>query len=600
MSEHTLISLASVVILGIGAQWLAWRLRLPSILFLLVFGFIAGPLTGFLHPDDFMSDILLPFVSLSVAVILFEGGLTLRFREFREIGKVVISLITIGLLFTWIITTVTAHLVLNLNLQISILLGAILVVTGPTVVGPLLRHIRPMGKVADILKWEGIVIDPIGALLAVLVFEAILIGEIEHATLVVLLSIGKTVLFGGLIGVFFAWLLVWLLKNFWVPDYLHETVTLSLVIAAYLISNLIQTESGLFAATLMGLFLDNQKLVTVKHIVEFKENLRILIISILFIILSARLDLSDFSHLTFASLIFLAVLIFIARPVSVFVSTLRGGLNWKEKIFLSWMAPRGIVAAAIASIFALRLSETGLPQTELLVPLTFSVIVVTVAIYGLTATPLARWLHIAQSNPQGVLMVGAQPWALDIARTVKDKGFKVSIIDTNRHHIYKAQMEDIPAYYDSVLSEHILDTINFNGIGRLLALTPNDEANSLAVLHFADVFEREELYQLPPESEEKGEEHTFSPQHLRGRFLFGEGINFSYINHRYISGAIIKSTNLTEKFDYPAFQKYYGETVIPLFLITENKELIIFTADREIKPKAGQTIIALVDESEGE
>lgn len=593
MSEHILINLAGLVILGIGAQWLAWRIRYPSILFLLIFGFIAGPLTGFLDPDKLMGDLLLPFVTLAVAVILFEGGLTLNIKELREIGSVVLLLISVGVLVTSIVGTLSAYFILGLSIEISILLGAILVVTGPTVVGPLLRHIKPNEKVNDILKWEGIVIDPIGALLAVLVFEAILVGEFQQATAMIFLSLGKTILFGGLTGVLFAWLLVVLIRKYWVPDFLQETVTLSLVIAAYLISELIQPESGLFSATLMGIIMANQKYVSVKHILEFKENLRVLIISVLFIILSARLNLSSFESLSGTIFIFLAILVFIARPLSVFLSTIRSGLSVREKLFLSWVAPRGIVAAAVASIFALRLSDAGIENSEVLIPITFTVIVGTVAIYGLTSAPVARWLKVAESDSQGILIVGSHPWALEIAKIIKENGFQVVIVDTNRRDVLRARMAGIQAVHGSVLSEQVVEEIHLSGIGKLLALTSNDEVNSLAVLHFTELLDRQELYQLVPYQTEKGGEQNFSPKHLRGRFLFSESMYYSDLRKRFYSGAVIKSTKLTKDFTFEDFKSHYDDQATPLFLINENKELMVITTDKPIKPKPGQTIIAM-------
>ncbi|RMF60442.1 MAG: hypothetical protein D6743_14920, partial [Calditrichaeota bacterium] len=273
MAEHTLTRLASIVVLGIGAQWLAWRLKLPSILFLLVLGFVAGPVSGFLHPDALLGDLLFPVVSVSVAVILFEGGLTLKLPELRGIGGVVLKLVSLGVLVTWFLLSATAYLLLGLNLELSILLGAILVVTGPTVIGPMLRHIRPTAKVGNILKWEGIVIDPIGALLAVLVFEAVVAGETQRAGVLVVTSLLKTIFIGGSVGLLTAGALVFLLKRYWIPDFLQETVTLMLVIVAFVVSNHFQSESGLFSVTLMGMALDNQRAVTVKHILKFGENL---------------------------------------------------------------------------------------------------------------------------------------------------------------------------------------------------------------------------------------------------------------------------------------------------------------------------------------
>ena len=569
MHEYILFNLGSIILLGIGAQWLAWRMKMPSILFLLIFGFIAGPITGFLHPDELMGEMLLPFVALAVAVILFEGGLTLNIKELREIGGVVFGLVSVGAFITWITISLAAFFVLKINLSISVLLGAILVVTGPTVIGPLLRHVRPTTKVADILKWEGIVIDPIGAMLAVLVFEVVLVEELQHATTIVLISLGKIILFGSLTGFAFAWLLVFLLKRFWIPDFLHVTMTLSFVVAAYIASDVLQSESGLFATTIMGIMVGNQKYITVKHILEFKENLRVLIISALFIVLSARLSMDVFNVLSFNTLIFLSILFFVARPLSVFASSIKSSLSRNEKLFLSWLAPRGIVAASVSSIFALRLAEAGVEQAELLVPFTFIVIVVSVAIYGLTSLPVALALGVAHSESRGVLIVGAHPWALEMAKTIKLHGFAVAIIDTNRANVIKARMSDVPAYYGSVFSEQILDNVNLDGIGRMLALTSNDEANSMAVLHFNEVFDRQELYQLVPETDKKKSE-KYSPKHLRGRYLFKEGLDYAAFTNRYFLGAIIKSTKLTKDFEYKKYR--YGRQKI--CTVCRNKKLL--------------------------
>lgn len=595
MSEHVIISLGSILVIGIGAQWLAWRLRFPSIVFLMVFGFIAGPVTGVLHPDQLMGDLLFPLVSISVAIILFEGGMTLRLDELRSIGKVVMLLVSIGAIITWITTTLAAIYILKLQWEIAVLLGAILVVTGPTVIGPLLRHIRPTEKVADILKWEGIVIDPIGAILAVLVFEAIIAGEAYQAVTVILLSIFKTVVFGGLIGLAFAGLSIFLLRKFWLPDHLQVPTILTFVVASFIISNMVQEESGLLAATLMGVVMDNQKIVSVKHIVEFKENLRVLIISILFILLSARLQLTDILDFTTNKLFFIGVLVLFARPIAVFISTLRTDLNIREKLFISWMAPRGIVAAAVSSIFAFKLADIGLPGTEFLVPITFLVIVSTVVLYGLTSSPIARLLKVAQSNPQGILFIGAPAWSRAMAKELQRNGFKVAMIDTNRSDVKKACKSGIPAYFESVLSEDIFEIIPLDGIGRLVALTPNDEVNSLAVLHFDEIFERNELYQLPSITEENGTEKDLPPLHLRGRFLFRKDLHFSSINHRFFSGATIKSIQLKKEFDYKNFREYYGDNAIPLFLIQKDKDLMVFTTDKVLEPDPEDVIIALVD-----
>ena len=598
MEIEALLEFASIVVLGITAQWLAWRIRFPSILFLLVFGFIAGPITGFLHPDSLLGDLLLPVVSISVALILFEGGLTLRLGELKDVGKVVILLILIGSIITWIIAALSAYYILGLDIRLSILLGAILVVTGPTVIGPLLRHVRPLKRVGTVLKWEGILIDPVGAILAVLVFEAILAGEISEAGTMIFLGIFKTLLIGGVIGFGMAQLLVFLLRKFLVPDFLQESVALVMVITAFVLSNIFQEESGLLAVTLMGLFIDNQKFVSIKHIIEFKENLRVIIISSIFILLAARLNLDDFQNFDLSALVFIGILILIARPVSVFISTIGSKLNWRERTFLSWMAPRGIVAAAISSIFAFKLSESGIEDTEMLVPITFLVIVITVIVYGVTASPMAKLLKVAQSKPQGVLFVGAHKWARSLAKVLMNKKINIVMVDTNKANISSARMEGIPAFLGSILSEHITEVLNLDGIGRLMALTPNDEANSLASLHMSDEFERGEMYQLVPLSEKSGKEPDYSPKHLRARFLFGEGINYYHLNSLFQQKWIIKTTNLSDEFNFDDMRNHYNEKIIPFFLITENGKLFISTLEEPIKPEPGDTVIALVQNTE--
>jgi len=359
METIILFGLTAIILLGIGAQWLAWRFHLPSILLLLVFGFIAGPVTGLFNPDDILGDLLFPVVSLSVAIILYEGGLSLRFSELKKVGGVVLMLISVGALITWLISAAAAYYILGLDFQLSVLLGAILIVTGPTVIGPLLHQIRPKEPVGSILKWEGILIDPVGALLAVLVFEAILANEFHNTLPRILQGVAETIVIGVVIGYVASKIIIESFKRHWVPDELENGVSLMMVIVAFVISNWLHTEAGLLTVTLMGIFLINQKQISVRHIVEFKENLRVLLISSLFILLAARVELEQITQLGFSSLLFLGVLIFVTRPVMVFLSSLFSSLKWREKLFISWMAPRGIVAAAVASVFAHELAHEG-------------------------------------------------------------------------------------------------------------------------------------------------------------------------------------------------------------------------------------------------
>ncbi len=592
MTEELLIGMASVLVLGIVAQWIAWRLKLPSILVLLTFGFLAGPVTGWLHVDALLGDLLFPIVSLSVGIILFEGGLSLKFADIRTTGRVIRNLITVGAGVTWILTSAAAYWILGLNLALAVQLGAVLVVTGPTVIGPLLRQVRPSGQISSILRWEGILIDPVGATLAVLVFDAILIGDLQSAAGATIVSITLTLLVGGLIGLIGAGVLVIFMRRYLIPDYLESTFTLMLVVAVFAAAETLQHESGLLATTIMGIVLANQQRVTVRRIVEFKENVGVILISSLFILLAGRLQFSDLQGIGWETLLFVAALMLIIRPAAVLISTFRSGLDWREKLFLSWMAPRGIVAASVASIFALRLAAVQHPQAEMLVPVTFAVIVITCTIYGLTALPLARRLGLSQADPQGVLIVGAHEWARRIAEALRDAEQKVVLLDTNWVNVQAARMTGLEAVFGSATAD-ARDDLKLDGIGRLLALTSNNEVNALAVMHFKPEFGSAGVYQLPFHTVNERRENV--ARDLRGRLLFQADAHFGELTRRAAAGAVVKATPLTREFDYRAYQALYGQSALPLFLIDPaTHRLSIFATDAALTPQPGQIVVSLI------
>ena len=594
MAQQLLIGVASIIVLGVGASWLAWRINVPSILVLLLAGFIAGPLTGFLDPDQLLGDVLFPIVSLSVAIILFEGGLSLRRDELAKIGGVVGALVTIGALITWVLGAAAAHLLLGLSPPTAILLGAILVVTGPTVIVPLLRHVQPEPRLASTLRWEGILIDPIGIVLAVLVFEGVLASGVQEATTFALLGLLEALGIGLAMTAAGAGTLILLLKKDWVPGYLQSPLTLAVVVAAFTASNVLQAETGFLTATLMGVVLTNQKAVDVKHIIEFKENLGVLIISSLFVLLAARLQLSDLLGVGVPQLAFLAVLILVVRPLAVALCTLGSEFNWRERAFLAWVAPRGIVAAAVSSVFALELSEAGFADARLLVAITFLVIVGTVVVYGLTASPVARLLGVAHPNPQGVLILGSHRWARNIAAQLRDEGVAVCVMDSNYANIAAARMAGLSTFYGNGLSESARDEIDLSGLGRLLALTGNEEVNSLAALNFIEVFGEKQVYQLAPEDEAEVAPGEGVARHLRGRFLFDHSASFTELSARFARGADLKSTNLTPEYDFEAFRRAYP-SAIPLFLLGEGGEVTVYTAKDPPEARSGQRLLAVVD-----
>ena len=585
-----LVQLAAIAVFVMGAQWLAWRLRLPSILLLLLSGFLLGPVFGVIDPDHLFGETLFPLVSMAVGLILFEGGLTLKIKELPANGRVIFRLISIGSIATWVIAASGARYILGFEWPIAVLAGAILIVTGPTVVSPLLRQIRPQGRAGTILKWEGILIDPVGAVLAVLVFEVIRLGGVDSVPSYLLLGIVQSLLVGIVFGLAGAGLLVALLKRYLIPDHLQNGVTLLMIVGLFVLSDQLAPEGGLLTVTIMGIAMANQPWVPIRHILEFKENLQVLLIGFLFILLAGRVDLANLSALGWNAGLFIVLLIVVARPLGVILSTLGSSLSWNERLFLTWMAPRGIVAAAIVSIFSFELEELGYAESGALSATVLLVIVGTVAFYGLTAGLAARRLGLAEQDPQGVLIVGAHPLARAFAKELGRFNIRSLLLDNNFSQVSESRLDGVDAYYGNALSEETLSELDLGGIGRMLALTSNDDINALAVLHFPDIFGRSQVYQLPSS---RRDGHA-APPHLRGRSLFGPEMTYENLDSLVKAGSVVKSTPLSSSFTYADYLEHYDNRAVPLGLITSDSKLILFTDDIRPSPKAGQTIISLI------
>lgn len=602
--------LAFLLLLGVFAQWVAWRLKLPSILLLLVFGFALSQFTG-ARIDDYLTDEapLLSLVGFFVAIILFEGGLTLKFSELKEAGTPVLRLCTVTVLIAWVLTAIAAHYTLGYHWQVCALVGAILVVTGPTVVAPLLRLIKPRRKVASIVKWEGIVVDPIGAVLAVLVFITIQEGGLGQGWD----NVAKALLITILIGVGFGWLLAklteYLMSRHLLPDFLETMYFLALVGVAFAGSNYLQHESGLLTVTVLGVALANQKKVSVRHILEFKENLRVLIISLLFLMLSGRIGLDQIQAVWKEGLMFLAALILVVRPVSIFIANIGSDrTTFKENLFLSLLAPRGIVAAAVTSVFALELMHVAdkfpgnshyaelAAQAGQLVPLVFIVILGTVTFYGLLAAPLARKLGLADSNSTGILFAGADPWTRVVAKGLQDEGHHVTLLDTRYEKVAAAKLEGLPAVRANILSEYAEEELDLAGLGHLVAATPNNEVNSLAAREFQHRFGKANVWQVTPHDVD-AHHHKAVATHMRGRFCFLGGPKFGELDSFVRRGAVMKATLLTEVFNLEDFKTVNGDDAIILFVSSEENGLRPVLAEEEEIP-VPSTIHALVIEKE--
>ena len=590
MFEHALTALAAIGVIGVACQWLAWWLKLPAILLLLVAGIVSGPVIGFIQPDALFGDLFFPLVSLGVAVVLFEGSLSLKLHEIRETAGVVRNLVTFGVAVTWLVLTLAAHLLGDLSWPLALLFGAVVTVTGPTVIVPLLRTMRPTANIANVLRWEGIIVDPIGALLAVLVFEFIVSGQ-EGSTLA---TFGTMLVSGIGIGTAGAFALATVLRRHWVPDFLVNVTTLVLVLGLFALADNLQPESGLLAVTVMGILLANMEEVPLEGVVDFKESLSVMIISGLFIILAARVDLGRLWELAVPALSVLAVALFVARPAAALLSSIGSNLKLRERLLLGWIAPRGIVAAAVASLFALRLDELGFEGADLLVPLTFTLIIGTVLLQSVTARPFARLLGVAEPEPRGILIAGAHDVARALAHALCEQGFRTVLADNHWDDIRTARMDGLLTYYGNPVSEHADRNLDLVGVGGLLAMSHRPAFNALACTRYRSEFGSDQVYAVQTSEEKEATDKETVARTFACSHVFGKDVTLAKLASLLSKGAEIHATHLTEDFGFGAFRELYGDQAIPLFAVTPRGNLRLFSNDGNLEPGAEWDVVALL------
>lgn len=574
--------------LGGLAQWLAWRLKVPSILMLLAVGFAAGPVFGVFEPADVLGPLTFPFVSIAAAVVLFEGGLTASWEEMRGVATPVRRLIVIGIPITWTVLSAAGHYLLGLRLELALLLGAILVVTGPTVIGPLLRHARPRGSVASVLKLEGIINDPIGAILAVLVFQGIRAEEIDRAFSVVTAGILKALVLSCALGLGAALLYVLFRQRNLLPGFLHNAVLLPFMLVVYAASNQIQQESGLLAVTIMGIALASQKRIDIEGSLEFTEHARVLLISTLFILLTARMELDDILGLPLATLGFVAVVILVARPLCVWVSTAGSGLSGRERLFVSAVAPRGVVAAAVSSVFALELVGAGYEEASILMPVTFVVIALTVFTSGVSAAPMVRWLGLARIGPQEVVILGANSVGRLLGKAIRDQGFHVTLVDSDRMKIDEARAAGLDTEKGEILSRRVLDRLDLGDVGHFVALTSNDDVNTLATARFRKIVGPDHVYQVHPSTDLGHAEPEYANELQAHHVACGRTLDM--LKALVKGGAVITVTEIEDSKTMQEVHRKHGEDAVPLFAVCEGERLAFIHAEEEL-PDSGKLVV---------
>lgn len=590
MSIEPGLMLTGMLVIGFLCQWAAWRVKLPAIVFLLLAGLLLGPVSGLLQPDKVLGDLLFPVVSLSVAVILFEGSLTLRFSELPGIGSAVRGLVTYGALLTLALMALAAHWVAGVGWPIALLFGALTCVTGPTVIVPMLRTLRPNTRIANTLRWEGIVIDPLGALFAVLIFEAVMTHEKGHTIGRFVMTVGWSVLIGLVAGR----VLGFLLRRQLIPEYLQTYGVLALVLLVFVGSNLVFHESGLLTVTIMGIALGNMRGVHIDEILDFKEHLTTLLVSLLFVLLAARLPWPLPGHLLWEGGVIFVIAQVLVRPLVVLLSSAGSTLNWRERALIGWVAPRGIVAASVTAVFALRLQAQGVAGADALVPLVFIIIIGTVVLQSATARPLALWLKVAEPEPHGVLIYGSDTVARGVGKALAEAGFQVMLADEDHDGIRRARMEGLPTFFGNPVSPLAERNLDLTGIGRLLAMTTHRERNTLACVHYRQEFGREKVYRLRVLTQEESTDRMALAGRLQAPPLFDGEMTHARFAELLTRGWQIKSTKLSATFDWPHFVEQHSSECLLLFGVEEKGTLRVASAKRELEPRPGWTVIVLV------
>lgn len=582
------ILVALIGALGVGSQWLAWRLQMPAIVLMLSAGLLAGPVLGLIDPDTALGDLFSPLVSIAVAVILFEGGLTLNFRELRGTAPAVRRMVYAGAPLGWLFSTLACRYGAGLSWESATVFGGILVVTGPTVIIPLLRQARMKARPASILRWEAIVNDPVGALCAVLAFEVItalagsksLLGAAEHLALGILLA--AAVGWGAGRAIVFAF------ANGHVPEYMKVSVLLGAVLAVYASTDSVLHESGLLAVTVMGVVLANAHLPSFDELRRFKEHMTVLLVSGVFILLAASMEADMLGLLDWRAVVFVVLLVFVVRPLVVFLALAGSDLPFGEKAIIAWIAPRGVVAVAVAGLFGTRLTELGIPDGQLLAPLAFCIVAATVVLHGFSIVPAARLLGVVSADQPGVMIVGSSRWAVGLAAALRKAGVPVLIADRNWYRLRVARSAGVPVYHGEILSEAAEHTLDMNGYEVLIAATDNDAYNTLVCADFGPEFGRTNVFQIGRGDVAKEDRDLRVT--LTGRRI-GEGRGFGALAAAEAEGAEFVVTPLTEEYGLDAFLADRPDTDV-WALIRKGGRLAMRSGDKLPEARPGDRVVA--------
>ena len=584
---------ALVGALGVGSQWLAWKLRLPAIVLMLAAGFLAGPVLGVFDPQRDIGALMGPMVSIAVAIILFEGGLTLNFHSLSGAAEGVRRLVFLGAPLGWLAATLPLHYVAGLGWESAAVFGGILIVTGPTVIAPLLRTARLQRRPSALLQWEAIVNDPVGALAAVLAFQIVVVIHADMAATHAVWELARGIGFAALVGLGAGWGLARAFDRGLVPEYMKVPVMFAAVLGAFALADGVLHESGLLAVTMMGIWIANAELPSYAEMRRFKEHATILLVSGVFILLAAAMNLETLSVLDWRAAVFVAVLILVARPAAVLLALAFTAVPWRERLLVAFTGPRGVVLVAVAGLFGERLVALGMADAALIAPLAFAVVAATVVLHGFTLAPMARALGLTAGGRPGVVLVGGSAFATALAEALERLEIPALITDTNLIRLRGARNAGVNTFYGDILSETAEFKLDLIGYDTVIAATDNDAYNTLVATDLAPEYGRANVFQLRRDTRET-RRHSL-PTTLGGKRLAG-GLTFGELNKRMHQGWRVRRTRLSDDFGQGDFWARYPES-IPIGELPEKGELRIFEcfADDEGPPEfsAGATVLHL-------
>jgi NhaP-type Na+/H+ or K+/H+ antiporter len=585
-----MVAIALVGVLGVGSQWLAWRLNMPAIVLMLVSGLIVGPATGIFDPMRDIGPLTGPIITLAVAVILFEGGLTLNRDHLLDAAGGVRRLVFIGAPLGWLMSTLALRYGAGLGWEASAVFGGIMIVTGPTVIAPLLRQARLPRRPAALLQWEAIVNDPIGALAAVLAFEVVLVLRAAETFggAMSMLAVGVAV--ATCLGILGGWGIAWSFKRGHVPEYMKVPVLFTMLIAVFAVSDRVLHESGLLAVTVMGVWIANARLPSYVELRRFKEHATVLLVSGVFILLAASLDVETLTQLDWRAALFVVLVVLVARPATVLISLAGTDLPWNERWLVALTGPRGVVLVAVAGLFGERLVGIGVADGAVVAPLAFVLVAVTVVLHGFTLAPMARWLGLAGAEEPGLLVIGGSPFTVALAEAVAKAGLPVLVADPNPAHLRAARSVGLPIFYGDILSEAAEHSVEIISFGTIVAATDNDAYNTLVATDLSPEFGRANVFQLG-RSKSESARHAL-PTTLGGR-NFGAAETLDQLNARLADGWRIGLSRLTEEFGAEQWREKNPDAQL-LGRVTAAGALQMMRAEDPLKAAPGARVIALL------